>query len=334
MVATMKRPKAPAAVPETGAQAAEDDLDALLDAYSAQAEQESRAVQDSLAAASAPRKAPARMAAARDAGLSTSLGPSNVGFRLLAKQGYAAGEGIGRSRICAAEPIALDLKTSRAGLGIDEARRRQREADLAKAKQEREAAAVVESANRAGYVAASSQAFSRRTLQRHFNAALSACETLDAQAGVTKNGVLASAQAAQAAQREAALGVGTANSAGSTSGSFLPRKRARREGTPLLQGQEDDDEAIATWNRRKAEAAASDGLAQAGSIAGGLTAPGGGSSAVTDANEAVSFDPTDHLPALLEYLRSRHCYCLFCACAYDTADDMRQHCPGPDEQDH
>lgn len=41
--------------------------------------------------------------------------------------GYRAGEGIGAARQGRAEPLAVDLKASRAGLGIDEDKRRRKE---------------------------------------------------------------------------------------------------------------------------------------------------------------------------------------------------------------
>ena len=50
------------------------------------------------------------------------------GFQLLAKMGYKEGEGIGKSVKGRVAPIAVDLKSGRTGLGIDEGRKRQREA--------------------------------------------------------------------------------------------------------------------------------------------------------------------------------------------------------------
>lgn len=50
------------------------------------------------------------------------------GFQLLAKMGYKEGEGIGTSVKGRVAPIAVDLKSGRTGLGIDEGRKRQREA--------------------------------------------------------------------------------------------------------------------------------------------------------------------------------------------------------------
>lgn len=47
--------------------------------------------------------------------------------------GYQAGQGLGSRATGRAEPILVDLKVSKAGLGIDEARRRrQQDADVAR----------------------------------------------------------------------------------------------------------------------------------------------------------------------------------------------------------
>lgn len=47
---------------------------------------------------------------------------------MLAKMGYKEGEGIGKSVKGRVAPIAVDLKSGRTGLGVDEGKKRQREA--------------------------------------------------------------------------------------------------------------------------------------------------------------------------------------------------------------
>ena len=42
----------------------------------------------------------------------------------------------------------------------------------------------------------------------------------------------------------------------------------------------------------------------------------------------------ERLDAVLQRLRERYCYCLYCGCRYDGTADMQQHCPGPSEADH
>jgi hypothetical protein len=40
------------------------------------------------------------------------------------------------------------------------------------------------------------------------------------------------------------------------------------------------------------------------------------------------------LADVVQYLRKRYCYCLYCGTKYQDAADVEQHCPGPFEEDH
>lgn len=55
----------------------------------------------------------------RNSGLSTAIPSSNIGFKLLQKQGYTPGKGLGNGIHVRSEPIEVDLKRGRGGLGID-----------------------------------------------------------------------------------------------------------------------------------------------------------------------------------------------------------------------
>ena len=70
------------------------------------------------------RKEPAKMKPkkviekeTRDKGLSTALSSDNKGFRLMAKMGYKSGEGLGKNNTGRVEPVPINLKPSRTGLG-------------------------------------------------------------------------------------------------------------------------------------------------------------------------------------------------------------------------
>ena len=54
-------------------------------------------------------------------GLQTSLNSSNKGFALLTKMGYKPGEGLGKSKDGIIEPIGVEVKTNRSGLGAEAA---------------------------------------------------------------------------------------------------------------------------------------------------------------------------------------------------------------------
>eukprot|EP00897_Mesotaenium_endlicherianum_P009940 jgi/Mesen1/8975/ME000056S08382 len=59
-------------------------------------------------------------------GLGTSIPASNIGFKMLAKMGYQAGAPIGRDGQGRIEPVNIDLKRNKAGLGRDEILREQK----------------------------------------------------------------------------------------------------------------------------------------------------------------------------------------------------------------
>lgn len=57
----------------------------------------------------------------RDEGLSSAISTQNKGFAMLAKMGYKEGQAIGKSSKGILEPIGIDIKTDRGGLGRDAA---------------------------------------------------------------------------------------------------------------------------------------------------------------------------------------------------------------------
>lgn len=57
----------------------------------------------------------------RNEGLSIAITPQNKGFAMLAKMGYKEGEAIGRTSNGILEPIGIDIKKDRGGLGRDAA---------------------------------------------------------------------------------------------------------------------------------------------------------------------------------------------------------------------
>lgn len=287
-----------------------DNLDALLDMYSAQAEKESQEVLAATAAAAAlPKGGVKRMMEVRDEGLNKRLDSSNKGFQLLEKMGYKSGQAIGKSSDGPVDPLAVIVKDSRAGLGIDEDRKRQRE--VQRQQEERLAAerARTESTSRADYVHSNMQRYSVVAARRHLASAISACETLDQQAGVERNELLEQLQQDEALARqeiEAAAPRGQPLSR-------LQKPRSHRDAS-----LDDGEVSVAVWNRRKADAAP-------------LRAS---SPSRYDGSSLSAAQQASYLHLLLGYLRSRHLYCLFCGCSYNDEGDMRQNCPGPDEAQH
>ncbi|XP_031449126.1 G patch domain-containing protein 11 isoform X2 [Phasianus colchicus] len=66
----------------------------------------------------------------RDLVLSSALGDENKGFALLQKMGYKSGQALGKSGEGIVEPIPLNIKTGRSGLGHEEFKKRKAEEKL------------------------------------------------------------------------------------------------------------------------------------------------------------------------------------------------------------
>ncbi|KAK4030015.1 G patch domain-containing protein 11 [Daphnia magna] len=57
----------------------------------------------------------------REEGLSTAISSQNKGFAMLQKMGYNPGKGLGKTEEGRVEPVAVEIKTTRAGLGREAA---------------------------------------------------------------------------------------------------------------------------------------------------------------------------------------------------------------------
>ncbi|XP_061847140.1 G patch domain-containing protein 11 isoform X4 [Colius striatus] len=66
----------------------------------------------------------------RDLVLKSALGNENKGFALLQKMGYKSGQALGKSGGGIVEPIPLNIKTGRSGLGHEELKKRKAEEKL------------------------------------------------------------------------------------------------------------------------------------------------------------------------------------------------------------
>lgn len=55
---------------------------------------------------------------------------------------------------------------------------------------------------------------------------------------------------------------------------------------------------------------------------------------VEEAMHFLQLGPRDRLNLVLTYLREKYVYCFWCGIQYQDEDDMRQHCPGSEEEDH
>lgn len=79
--------------------------------------------------------------------------------------------------------------------------------------------------------------------------------------------------------------------------------------------------------------------AQGGSSSGKVQGVGGGAAAravgaIASVGMGSEVPVHDQLHTLLEFLRTKHHYCVHCGCSYTSGEDMSENCPGESEEDH
>ncbi|XP_070697275.1 G patch domain-containing protein 11 isoform X1 [Pempheris klunzingeri] len=71
----------------------------------------------------------------REEALQSTISSSNKGFALLQKMGYRAGQGLGKEGAGRVDPIPLNIKTDRGGIGMEEVKKRKAEEELERRQQ-------------------------------------------------------------------------------------------------------------------------------------------------------------------------------------------------------
>ncbi|KAK0153708.1 G patch domain-containing protein 11 [Merluccius polli] len=75
----------------------------------------------------------------REAALHNTISNGNKGFALLQKMGYKAGQGLGKEGAGRVEPIPLNIKTDRGGIGMEKVKKRKAEQELENYRQKAQA---------------------------------------------------------------------------------------------------------------------------------------------------------------------------------------------------
>jgi len=260
----------------------------------------------------------------RRQGLDTSLDQSNKGFAMLQKMGYKQGDSLGKDNQGRVEPIPIEVKADRSGLGreaavqqISEAkaefRRRHAEARARSAERQREMSAQEFRLNLAR------KNRSRQT-ESDLYTSQKTCHQLDTVKGWTEpvedwfwpertrvtddaddidaENIARDAEAAQAAEAAAA-------------------EAARDPKDPDEFGAFDSDEDEPRFREIP-------------------PAPQGNKSDRDhpEEDEGDEFTSEEKLQILTGYLRSQYNYCLWCGISYENSDELKASCPGPTREDH
>ncbi|KAM4599732.1 G patch domain-containing protein 11 [Fundulus diaphanus] len=121
----------------------------------------------------------------REAALQSSISNQNKGFALLQKMGYKAGQGLGKAGAGRVDPIPLNIKADRGGIGLEELKKRKAEEELhhyrqkVRAKQQNEAKSLEDFRSRVRTER------EERKIEGDLTRSQRSCEQLDNQKGIT-----------------------------------------------------------------------------------------------------------------------------------------------------
>ncbi|XP_036403001.1 G patch domain-containing protein 11 [Megalops cyprinoides] len=121
----------------------------------------------------------------REAALHSSISNENKGFALLQKMGYKAGQGLGKEGAGRVEPIPLNIKTDRGGIGMEEVKKRKAEEKLEHYRQKVKVQKQAEKQSVEDFRTRMRTEREERQAEGDLRRSQRACEQLDSQRGIT-----------------------------------------------------------------------------------------------------------------------------------------------------
>ncbi|KAM3606171.1 uncharacterized protein V6R79_011942 [Siganus canaliculatus] len=121
----------------------------------------------------------------REAALKNSISNENKGFALLQKMGYKAGQGLGKKGAGRVDPIPLNIKTDRGGIGMEEMKKRKAEEELEHYRQKVRAKQQNETKSLEDFRSRVKTEREERKIEADLRKSQRSCEQLDSQKGVT-----------------------------------------------------------------------------------------------------------------------------------------------------
>ncbi|KAL7889597.1 hypothetical protein AOLI_G00018550 [Acnodon oligacanthus] len=120
----------------------------------------------------------------RDAALQSSLSNENKGFALLQKMGYKAGQGLGKEGSGQVEPIPLNIKTDRGGIGMEQLKKRKAEEKLESFRKKVQVKQLMEKKSLEDFRDRKKTEREKRRTEGDLRKSQRACEHLDSQKGI------------------------------------------------------------------------------------------------------------------------------------------------------
>ncbi|XP_056088623.1 G patch domain-containing protein 11 isoform X2 [Rhinichthys klamathensis goyatoka] len=121
----------------------------------------------------------------REAALQSSISSQNKGFALLQKMGYKAGQGLGKQGAGRVEPVPLNIKTDRGGIGMEELKKRKADEELQNYRRKVQMKQHVEKKSLEDFRVRMRTEREERQTQSDLWKSQRACEQLDSQKGIT-----------------------------------------------------------------------------------------------------------------------------------------------------
>ncbi|KAL4239817.1 G patch domain-containing protein 11 [Mactra antiquata] len=122
----------------------------------------------------------------REEGLEASISSENKGFALLQKMGYKPGMAIGKSGIGRTEPVPVELKTGRGGLGRDADQKRKKEEQAQFHKHMSAKRHKMDAENKQTFLKRMNEKLRNRDAEKDLYKSQKVCEQLDTQLGIVK----------------------------------------------------------------------------------------------------------------------------------------------------
>lgn len=121
----------------------------------------------------------------RETALQSTISNENKGFALLQKMGYKAGQGLGKEGAGRVDPIPLNIKTDRGGIGMEEQKKRKAEEELEHYRQKVRAKQQNETKSMEDFRSRVRTEREERKIEADLRRSQRSCEQLDSQKGVT-----------------------------------------------------------------------------------------------------------------------------------------------------
>ncbi|XP_051936766.1 G patch domain-containing protein 11 isoform X2 [Hippocampus zosterae] len=121
----------------------------------------------------------------RETALQSSIRNDNKGFALLQKMGYKVGQGLGKGGAGRVDPIPLNIKTDRGGIGMEEAKKRKAEEELEQYRKKVQAKQQNETKSLEDFRSRVRTEREERKIEGDLRRSQRVCEQLDSQKGIT-----------------------------------------------------------------------------------------------------------------------------------------------------